>query len=107
MIFLLYSHLLDAYLLSLSSPPYLYGQQYLDLNSCRNLSVGEEIFTSYGEDDWFTARGIELKSENEHGKFEDKSNNRYDLDELTNGAYPCLTDVFVDESNVPGAGNFD
>ena len=84
-----------------------YAYQRLYFNCYRNISVGEEIFTSYGEDDWFIAREIELKNENEHGKFEDKSNNRYHLSELETGAYPCLTDVFVDESNVPRAGKYD
>ena len=71
----------------------------------RNISTGEEIFTSYGEDDWFTAREIELRDENKEGKFEDKSNSKYSLTELNSGNYPCLSDVFVDVSNVARAGD--
>ena len=47
-----------------------------------------------------------MKIENSEGNFEDKSNSKYDLTELENGAYPCLTDVFIDESNLPGAGKY-
>ena len=38
-------------------------------------------------------------------KFEDKSNSKYSLTELKSGNYPCLSDVFVDVSNVARAGD--
>ena len=62
----------------------------------RDISPGEEIFVSYGDNDWFTAREIFLNDTI-------PENITYDLAELSKVGH-CLSHVYVDESTIPLAG---
>jgi uncharacterized protein len=73
----------------------------------KNITVGEEIFTSYGDDDWFTAREIELKADSQADFTRIKEETRYSIDELSsslNKKYPCISDVYFAQSHNPDAG---
>lgn len=90
----------------LKSPNTIYSD--VENTATKMILAGEEIFTTYGEDNWFIDREIGFLSTNTSNQTSFKNaegllrDNRYTLDELK--MYPCITDVFVDESNIPGAG---
>eukprot|EP00607_Mallomonas_marina_P010437 CAMPEP_0182425022 /NCGR_PEP_ID=MMETSP1167-20130531/11355_1 /TAXON_ID=2988 /ORGANISM="Mallomonas Sp, Strain CCMP3275" /LENGTH=429 /DNA_ID=CAMNT_0024605323 /DNA_START=223 /DNA_END=1512 /DNA_ORIENTATION=- len=66
----------------------------------RKIEIGEEIFTSYGDNDWFHLRGIA------HDAVETdlSTNQTYTLDTLQEIGH-CLTDIYIDQSTLPLAGN--
>lgn len=70
--------------------------------------VGEEMFSSYGEDDWFVERGIQLQSDHSEtgGEYGQNfvENGRVSPDVLMQDGI-CLSDVYVDDSYVAGAPN--
>jgi len=70
----------------------------------KNIEAGQEIFTSYGGEDWFTDREIDLIYNNNSEPIMKSSDNHYSLDELVSNNYPCLSDVYFAESNIEGAG---
>jgi len=62
----------------------------------RDISPGEELFVSYGDAEWFTARDITLND-----TIPEKIT--YDLTELSKVGQ-CLSHVYTDDSTVPLAG---
>ena len=62
----------------------------------REVFAGEELFTSYGDDDWFTSRNIILNKTIPHIV-------KYDINELKSIGH-CLSDVSVKDSTLPLAG---
>ena len=69
--------------------------QHVSFASSKMIPAGSEIFSSYGDDNWF----IDRKIVNEISEIEFKHNINY-LE--MNGI--CLTDVYLDDSNIPTAG---
>jgi hypothetical protein len=65
--------------------------------SMRNIAIGEEIFTSYGTDNWFSDRQIQFS------KINNKDVPKYDLKELQQVGY-CLDNIYLDDSSIPMAG---
>lgn len=63
----------------------------------RSIELGEEIFTSYGGDEWFSSREIHLNSS------VSDLQTKYTLDELRKVGY-CMTHVEVRDSELPLAG---
>lgn len=66
----------------------------------RDVKKGEELFISYGGDEWFTDREIPLSKETDR----DNSNSAPAVlvgDEYLHEHAHCLTDVFVSESDKP------
>eukprot|EP01042_Synura_sphagnicola_P000271 gene271-282_t len=65
-------------------------------DATRDISAGEEIFTSYGDDSWFSLRGIPLND-----TIPDRI--QYDWEKLSEVGH-CLSDVSLNESTLPLAG---
>eukprot|EP01041_Mallomonas_annulata_P004474 gene4474-8909_t len=68
--------------------------------TARNIDTGEEIFTSYGDKEWFTLRNIP----HDDGITNETSSKKYSLEELEKVGH-CVTNVIIDESTQPIAGN--
>eukprot|EP01036_Dinobryon_divergens_P040527 gene40527-53596_t len=68
--------------------------------TARNIDTGEEIFTSYGDNEWFTLRNIP----HDDGITNETSSKKYSLEELEKVGH-CVTNVIIDESTQPIAGN--
>jgi hypothetical protein len=82
--------------------PLTYSQPYsnypmLDFVAEVNIEAYEEIFTSYGHDDWFTARGITLSIPPKYMSYIST------LEELEKHGH-CITDVYLNLSTIPLAG---
>lgn len=65
-----------------------------------NITVGEEIFSSYGGDDWFSGRGIEIMSPTHESQ---DNSDSHTLQYLQENMY-CMTNVFVGDSHLRMAG---
>jgi hypothetical protein len=65
----------------------------------KTIFAGDEVFTSYGEDDWFKTRDISYKTAADDGSMELSR----PLAELERTGH-CLSDVSVRDSGIPGAG---
>ena len=65
--------------------------------SKKNLSVGEEIFASYGDSSWFSARNIPYR----HQDISEIP--LISAEELRESGH-CLTDIAVKQSSIPLAG---
>lgn len=63
----------------------------------RNIEIGEEIFTSYGEEEWFSSRNIPFSPAPK------LSYKKYTLPELDEAGH-CLDNVYVNDSSIPLAG---
>jgi hypothetical protein len=72
----------------------------------KHISAGDEIFTSYGDDTWFLDRGMKLYADNETASetTEHLLEHKYTIQELKMKNYPCLTNVFVNQSLLSNAG---
>lgn len=82
----------------LTSPQTTYASLYFSTTT--DVFVGEELFTNYGGEQWFNARGIPYDSGEDSLDVDDRSR---DIEELSASGH-CLTDVAVDDSAIPGAG---
>jgi hypothetical protein len=68
-------------------------------DATRKVARGQELCVSYGSDEWFTARGIEVV-----GDISNEAKPAYhDIDEMLKHGH-CMTDVRVVESLIPMAG---
>jgi hypothetical protein len=61
--------------------------------AARNIRAGEEILTSYGDEDWFTARF------GENSSFAAST-----VTSVDHSSSDCLDDVYIDNSDIPLAG---
>lgn len=70
-----------------------------------NISVGEEITTTYGDQEWFSSRGIHDTSDAlyQNNKNDSGNGSGYLLDELKESGF-CLSDVYISPSTIPLAG---
>ncbi len=77
----------------------------ISFKALRNIAVGEEITTTYGDQEWFSSRGIPEISDtiDENDKRGNGSSSGYLLDELKEIGV-CLSDVYVAPSAIPFAG---
>jgi hypothetical protein len=60
------------------------------------IAAGSEIYTSYGDETWFTTRNVQLAP--------DLPLNEIHLSELQAGGAQCLSHLYVEESTIPMAG---
>lgn len=65
----------------------------------RDIEIGDEIYTSYGDKEWFNTRGIAY----DHRSTEAATKSKYTAEDLALHGH-CMSDVFVDESTIPLAG---
>ena len=70
---------------------------HLRYQTTKDIRAGEELFTSYGDEEWFSARGIKLNDST-------SSSDTYDLEELSRVGV-CLSHVTSNKSSLPMAGN--
>jgi hypothetical protein len=83
--------------------PKTYSQPYstypmLDWVAALDIAPYEELFTSYGADNWFTSRNIILSDSPKNVSYLST------YDELERYGH-CITDVYVNHSTLPLAGN--
>lgn len=71
----------------------------VSLECTRTINVGEEIFSTYGDKNWFESRDIILNPTL------DDTTKRYTIERLMQSGF-CITDVYVDESVIAGKGLF-
>ncbi len=76
----------------------------ISFKALRNVEVGEEITTTYGDQEWFTSRGIPEVSAivDQNVESSSSSSSSYLLDELKSIG-KCLSDVYIAPSKVPFA----
>jgi hypothetical protein len=77
----------------------------ISFKALRNVEVGEEITTTYGDQEWFTSRGIPEVSAivDQNVESSSSSSSSYLLDELKSIG-KCLSDVYIAPSTIAMAG---
>lgn len=70
----------------------------VSMKANHDITIGSEIFTSYGDSDWFTARSIE------YDEVPVDSIDKYNSIEELERVGHCLSSIYVDHSTLPYAG---
>lgn len=62
----------------------------------QSITAGSEIYTSYGDESWFRSRDVQIAP--------DLPSNEIPLTELQNSQAQCLSHLYVEQSEIPMAG---